>query len=168
MIVCGVILVLLAILCLKFRNYKKEAFAGLSKKGNELKKLYPAACGIVMILNKYGLSFSNQERKRKMERLNVIKDEKDTELIFNIRRFSYSIAVIGITSALAFLYCASREDVGLIKNYQVNRPMYAEDKKRFRFGQTEKKFRWRFIRENIPWKKYRKIIKELMKCCCSR
>lgn len=133
MIVCGVILVLLAILCLKFRNYKKEAFAGLSKKGNELKKLYPAACGIVMILNRYGLSFSNQERKRKMERLNVIKDEKDTELIFNIRRFSYSIAVIGITSALAFLYCASREDVGLIKNYQVNRPMYAEDKKTFSF-----------------------------------
>lgn len=133
MIVCVVILVLLAVLWLKFRNYKTEAFENLPKKGNELKKLYPVACGILMIFKKYRLRFSNQGRRKKIESLNIVKDEKETELIYNIRRFSYSIAVIGVTTMLAFLYCVSGEDTGLIDHYQVRRPAYAEERKEISF-----------------------------------
>lgn len=133
MIVCVVILVLLAVLWFMFRNYKKEVFEKLPQKGNELKRLYPAACGILMNLKKYHLQFSNQGRRKKLESLNVIKDEKDTELLFNIRRLSYSIVVIAMTSVLVFLYCISREDMGQIKAYQVKRPTYTQDKKQFSF-----------------------------------
>ncbi len=133
MIVCVVILGLLTILWFLFGNYKKETFERLPQKGNELKKIYPAACGILIILKKYRLSFSNQGRRKKLERLNVVKDEKETELLFNIRRLSYSIAIIAVTCVLAFLYCISREDMGQIKAYQVKRPAYAENKKQFAF-----------------------------------
>lgn len=133
MIVCVVILGLLTILWFIFRDYKKEAFEGLPQKGNELKKLYPAACGILMTLKKYRLSFSNQRRRKKLESLSVVKDEKESELLFNIRRLSYSIAVIAVTSILAFLYCISREDTGQIKAYRVKRPTYAENKKQLSF-----------------------------------
>lgn len=137
MIVCVVILVLMTGLWLKFRNYKTEVFERLPKKGNELKQLYPVACGILMIFKKYQFQFSNQGRRKKIESLNIIKDEKDTELLFNIRRLSYSIAVIGMTTVLAFLYCVSREDKGLIRDYQVRRPEYSQDSKQLSFLANE-------------------------------
>lgn len=74
MIVCVVILVLLVILWIKFRNYKKEVFEKLPDKGNELKGLYPMACGILMLFKKYKLEFSNQRRRKKIESLNIVKE----------------------------------------------------------------------------------------------
>lgn len=133
MIVCVVILVLLTGLWIKFRNYRKEVFRQLPSKGNELRSLYPMACGILMLLKKFQLEFSNQRRKRKIESLNIVKDEKDTELIYNIRRLSYSIAVMGVTAILAFLYGISRGDTGQIKDYRLKRPEYAQEKKQVAF-----------------------------------
>lgn len=133
MIACIVILVLLAGLWIKFRNYKKEVFEKLPKKGNELKSLYPMACGILMLFKKYKLEFSNQRRRKKIESLNVVKDEKETELIYNIRRLSYSIAIVGVTAILAFLYCISRGDTAQIRNYQVKRQGYAGEKTQVAF-----------------------------------
>lgn len=137
MIVSVIILVLLALLWIKFRNYGKETFDKLPKKGNELKCFYPMAYGILLIMKKFRLEFSSHRRKKKIESLNIVKEEKDTEVIYNIRRISYSVAVMGVTAVFAFLYGISREDTGLIENNQVERPGYAGEKKQVLFRANE-------------------------------
>lgn len=138
MVICAVILVIWIIVWIRFRNYKKDVFDNLPQKGNELKCLYPAAYGMLMFFNRVRPVLSNSGRRRKIECLNIVRDEKDTELIYNIRRLSYSIAIVGAAAVLALLYCLSREDTRRIREYQVNRPACGGEKEQLSFLANEK------------------------------
>lgn len=110
------------------RNYKKELFNSIETKGNELVKIYPAALFLLINLKKRGLEFSNISRKKKLDSLNVVQDIAEGELLYNVRRISYVLAILLCGGIMSVFYFFARDDGGLSK-YTIERPGYGQIEK---------------------------------------
>lgn len=133
MIVCGVILIIFAALWLRYRNFKKEIFSNLPQKGNELKELYPVAYAILIQLKNFKITFSNQSRRQKIERLNIIAERKDSEILYNVRRMAIGMAVLFLAAAMGILYGLSNRTESLITDNSITRPSYEKEKEVVQF-----------------------------------
>lgn len=137
MVICGVILLVFAMLWLRYRNFKKEVFANLPKKGNELKELYPVAYAVLLKLKNLRIPFFSQGRKQKIERLNVITVIKDSEILYNVRRMATAMAVLFLAAIMGMLYGLSNETKSLIVDNSVTRPSYEKEKEVIEFLANE-------------------------------
>lgn len=126
MVVCLIIVVVVAGLFLCFRNYKKEIFEALPKKGNELKLLYPVSCRIITFLRSHGINMSNAVRRRKLDSLNVLKDGCGEEIIYNIRRLALSIFVLFVAAVIGILYFLSESSNEYLTENGLMRPGYKD------------------------------------------
>lgn len=128
MAVCLIILIIIIVLWVRFKDCKKEIFQTLPSKGNELKFFYSMAYGLLAELKKYRISLSNLRRRKLIECLNIVREIKDTEVLYNVRRIAMVIAVIGVTAIMGLLYNLAHDDAGMITNNMITRPAYGKDK----------------------------------------
>lgn len=126
MVICIVFLGIFGCFWVKFKNYRKEVFDRLPQKGNELKSLYPVAYGIVVMLEKRGISLTRSWRKRQLESLNVVRNDKESEIIFNVRRVSLAIFVAVMAAVLGLLYGFANSEGQILDKYAVKRPGYGQ------------------------------------------
>lgn len=133
MILCGILLILSVSLWIKFHSYKQEYFISLPERGNELKKVYPVAWGIIEMLASYQIRLNDVRRKKSIERLNVIQEYKDSEVLYNIRRVSLVYVIITITAAFGLFYGVSLMGDGLLSKGQILRPSYGDPETTYNF-----------------------------------
>ncbi len=126
MIICVIFLGIFGLFWIKFRNYRKEVFNKLPKKGNELKSLYPVAYGIIVLLEGRGISVSRSWRKKQLDSLNVVLNNKESEIIFNVRKVSLAIFVAVMAAVLGLLYGLSDTGAKVLDKYAVKRPEYGQ------------------------------------------
>lgn len=118
------IILLIIMVFIKTRNYKRDVFERLPKKGNELKQLYPMALYLITFLASRQISMSRHNRKSNIERLNIIEVQNDSEILFNIRRVSLIIMILFVAAVFSLLYGMSSSE-GVIKaGNQIQRPSY--------------------------------------------
>lgn len=126
MIVCILLSGVCLTLWILFRKEHADMFQKLPQKGNELKILYPVAYGILMFLARHEIRISKKQRKSSIESLNVTKDYKDTETMFNIRRIALSYMVVFVAAVMGLLYELANLDGGVLKDNQIKRPAYGQ------------------------------------------
>ncbi|MGN0160056.1 MAG: type II secretion system F family protein [Lachnospiraceae bacterium] len=133
MLICGLLLMFCGILWIKFHGYKEEYFSKLPEKDNSLKRVYPIALGLLEFLARHGIRFADKGRKKSIERLNVLKEIKDSELLYNIRRISLVYVIVACTAAFGLFYGISLWGDEWISNGILLRPDYNESEIRYNF-----------------------------------
>lgn len=126
MIVGIILFILCVVLWMIFRNEQRELFQKLPKKGNELKIFYPVAYAIMRILAQRQILLSRKQRKTNIEALNVLKEEKDSEILFNVRRIAMCYAIVFATSVLVVLYELANSGGGILQGNSIARPGYGQ------------------------------------------
>lgn len=126
MVICLLFVGLFGVLWLRYKNYKKDIFDKLPKKGNELKVLYPIAYGLIIMLERHKITLSSSRRKKQLDSLNVVLETKESEIIFNVKRVSLALFVALLAAVLGLLYGLSENENKILQGNSVSRPGYGQ------------------------------------------